>query len=257
MQRKIVAQSIVRIMLADLCRKYPAFDTFYSDNKANIDKIDITWEISATAKNEGTSSPVTNTIVLKKYPKSPEDARIVAHEIEHLLIWEQGYPYIIADLHADGELYRRLHQSAQVIQGTVFEPMVESKLKKYFKNMCTGNHTSAMKGLSKLIENKEKVIPELEEPRALLYYSCLYVQKRQILELTCTTDKTDEYTRRFTTHFGGNILPCADKILALIKKNTPRSPESVRIILSGILQNRNCEFGCRYQEEFNRFVIDR
>jgi hypothetical protein len=255
--KKVVAPSIVRIMFADLCRKYPAFDTFYSDNKADIDKTGITWEITATAKNEGTSSPVTNSIVLKKYPRSQEDARTVAHEIEHLLIWEQGYPYVIADIHADDELYYRLHQSAQAIQGTVFEPMVESKTKKYFKNVCAVNHTSAMKGLSKLIENKEKIIPELEEPRALLYYSCLYVQKRQILELTCTTDKTDEYTRKFAVHFGETILPCADKITDLIKKHTTRSPDSVRMILSGILRNRNCDFGYRWQDEFNRFVIDR
>ena len=256
MPRKVVAPSIVRIMFADLCRKYPAFDAFYSDNKADIDKINITWEITATAKNEWSSSPVLNTIVLKKYPKSPDDARIVAHEIEHLLIWEQRYPYIIADMHAGDELYHRLDQSAQVIQGTVFEPMVESKLKKYFKNVCPGNHTSSMKGLSKLIENKEKLIPELEDPRALLYYSCLYVQKRQILEITCTTDKTDEYTRKFAMHFGETILPCADKITDLIKKHTTRTPDSVRMILSGILRNENCAFGYRWQDEFNRFVID-
>jgi hypothetical protein len=58
-------------------------------------------------------------------------------------------------------------------------------------------------------------------------------------------------------HFGENILPCADKIADLIKKHTTRSPDSVRMILSGILRNRNCDFGYRWQDEFNRFVIDR
>jgi len=244
------------IMLTNLSKKYPAFADFYSANKADIEKITITWVIASNAKTEGSSSPTMDTITLKKYPKSLEDARVVAHEIEHLLIWKEGYPYVMADSTADAEAYLRLHPLAQVIQDLVFEPMVESRIKKYFKKSCADNYTSAMKGLAKLIESKEKIVPELGDPRNLLYYSCLYVQKRLLLESTCDTVKADDYTRKFTTHFGDTILPCAEKILALIKKNTSRSPESVRQIFESILWNRNCAFGYRYYEEFDRFVID-
>ncbi len=245
------------IMVSNLGKKHPAFAEFYSANKDDIDKITITWMINSNVKNDGNASPVMDTITLKKYPKSLEDARIVAHEIEHLLIWKEGYPYVMADSHADTEAYRRLHPLAQVIQGTVFEPMVELRIKKYFKTLAADNYTSAMKGLAKLIENKEKILPELDDPRNLLYYSCLYVQKRLLLESTCGTIKADEYTVKFTSHFGETILPCAEKVLALIKKNTTCSPESVRQIFESILWNRNCAFGYRYYEEFDRFLIDR
>ena len=244
------------IMLANLGKKYDGFADFYSAKKDDIDKITITWMIDSAIKNNGNTSPVTDSITLKKYPKSPEDARIVAHEIEHLLIWKEGYPYIMAGNCADAETCRRLQVLARVIEGTVYEPMVESEIKKYFKKMCADNHPSAMKGLSKLIENKKKILPELDDPRKLLYYSCLYVQKRRLLESTCDIGKADEYTRRFTIHFGETILPCAEKVLAVIKKNTTNSPESVRQIFESILWNRNCAFGYRYFEEFDRFVID-
>ncbi|MEN6395548.1 MAG: hypothetical protein ABFC78_03585 [Methanoregula sp.] len=217
----------------------------------------INWVISANAKKEGNSSPVTDTIILKKYPKSVEDARVVAHEIEHLLIWKEGYPYVMADPHMDNTLYRTLQQLAAVLQESVFEPMVESRLKKYFKKSCADNLTSAMKGLAKLKENKEKIIPELDDSRKLLYYSCMYVEKYLVLESTCDKAKVDEYTRKFENNFGDTILPSADQIISLIKKNTTRTPESVRIILESILRSKTYGFGCRYQEEFNRFVIDR
>ncbi|MFA6363697.1 hypothetical protein [Methanoregula sp.] len=253
--RTKLKDSSAQIMLSNLSKKHSAFNDFYSDNKADINKININWTISTESKKEGTSSPVTDTIILKKYPKSLEDARIVAHEIEHLLIWKEGYPYVIADPHADVEVYRQLHQLAQVIQEPVFEPMVESRLKKYFKKLCSDNHTSAMKGLTKLIENKEKILPELNDCRNLLYYSCLYVQKCLLLESTCDKDKAEEYILKFNSNFGETILPCAEKILSLIKKNNTRSPESVKIILESILQNRKFGFDYRYQEEYNRFSL--
>jgi hypothetical protein len=245
------------IMLSTLEKKYPAFADFYSANKPDIDKITITWVIDSTAKKDGMTSPATDTIILKKFPKSPEGARIVAHELEHLLIWKEGYPCIIANPQADADTYRQLEPLAQVIQEPVFEPMVEWRIKKYFKKSCADHHASAMKGLAKLIENKAKILPELNDPRKLLYYSCLYVQKRLVLEATCDPGKADEYTRKFTTHFGDTILPCAEKVLALIQKHTTRSPESVREIFEGILWNRNCAFGYRFYEEFDRFVLDR
>jgi len=245
------------IMLSTLVKKYPAFADFYSARKDDIDKLTITWLIDSTAKKEGDTSPSTDTITLKKFPKSPEGARLVAHEIEHLLIWKEGYPYIMADSHGDEEVYLRLQPLARVIQEPVYEPMVEARIKKYFKKSCADNHASAMKGLAKLIENKEKILPELDDPRNLLHYSCLYVQKRLVLESTCDIAKADEYTRRFSLHFGETILPCAEKILAVIKKNTTNSPESVREIFESILWNRNCAFGYRFFEEFDRFVIDR
>jgi len=244
------------IMLATLGKKHPDFADFYSAKKAGIEKITITWLIDSKSKYDGVASPVTDTITLKKFPKSPSDARIVARELEHLLIWKNEYPYIMAGTSADAETCQRLQVLARVIEGTVYEPMVESEMKKYFKKLCAENYPSAMKGLAKLIENKEKILPEVNNPRNLLYYSCLYVQKRRLLESTCDADKVEEYTRRFSLHFGGTILPCAEKILAVIAKNTTRSPDSVRQIFDNILWNRNCAFGYRYFEEFDRFVID-
>ncbi|MFA5331844.1 MAG: hypothetical protein WC342_05650 [Methanoregula sp.] len=241
----------------NLCKKHSAFADFYSDNKTGIESISITWTINSHAKKEGNSSPATNTIILQRYPKSLDDARIVAHEIVHLLIWNEGYPSVVADPHIDGEGSRPLQQFALVFQEPVFEPMVESKLKKYFKKQCADNSTSAMKGLAKLLENKENVLVEIADRRNLLYYSCVYAKWRLLLEATCDKDKTDEYVRKFTIHFGETILPCAEKVVDLIRTNTTRSPEPVRIIFETLLQNKNGEFNYYYLGESNRFVIDR
>jgi len=244
-------------MVLNLCKKHSAFNDFYEDNKVDIEKIKINWTIFADSKEVGISSPLADTIILKKYPKSLEDARIVAHEIEHLLIWKEGYPSIMADPHNDDEVYQRIQRLARVLQEPVFEPMVESRIKKYFKKLCSENQKYAMKGLTKLTDDKEKIVLQIQDCRSLLYYSCLYVQKRRVIEATCDSSKADEYIRKFNDNFGGTIVPCAEKILSLIKQNTTHTPESVKMIFRGILQNKNCAFSYRYQEEFNRFVIDR
>jgi hypothetical protein len=252
-----LSDSTGRVMLSNLCKKHSAFNDFYLENKADIDKLTINWTINANSKKESNSSPITGTIILKKFPRSLEDARIVAHEIEHLLIWKEGYPYIMADPHTDVPAYQRLHQVAMVLQEPVFEPMVESRIKKYFRKLCSDNQKYAMKGLSKFIEDKDKILLQIEDCRELLYYSCFYVERRLTIESTCDKDKAEEYIRKFNTNFGDTIVPCAEKIYSLIKKNTTRSPESVRIIFESILQNRNCEFSYYYQEESKRFVIER
>jgi hypothetical protein len=244
------------IMLATLGKKYPDFADFYAAKKTEIEKITITWMVDAKQKTDGSASPVTNTITVKKFPKSPDDARTVARAIEHLLIWNRGYPYILAGDSADEKTIRQLGELATVIEGTVYEPMVESEIKKYFNKTGAENYLSATKGLAKLIENRQKILPEVTDPRNLLYYSCLYVQKQRLLESTCDAGKVEEYTRRFATHFGDTILPCADKILSVIAKHTTRSPESVGEIFESILWNRNCAFAYRYFPEFDRFVID-
>lgn len=243
-----------RVMLANLCKKHSAFGDFYSDNKSRIESLSVTWTINSYAKNEGISSPATNTIILKRYPKSLADARIVAHEIVHLLIWNEGYPTIVADPRSDDEDSRRLDRFALVLLEPVFEPMVESGIKKYFRKLCAENATSAKKGLAKLIEHKETILAETADSRTLLYYSCMYARWRLLLESTCDKESADEYVRRFTLHFGETIVPAAEEIVELIRSNTTRSPESVRVIFETLLKNG--KFTYYYQEDSNRFVIE-
>lgn len=242
----------VQKMLLDLGKKHHAFNNFYSENEVGIDKIKINWIIDANSKEEGRSSPITDTITLKKYPESIEDARIVAHEIEHFLIWKQGYPYVMADIHFDIPI---VHKIATVLQAMVLEPIVESRLKKYFERLCSDNQKDAMNGLKKLIKDKETVLVEITDCQALLYYSCLYVKRRLLIEAACDNDEADEYIHMYNDNFGENIVPCAEKIIVLIKKNDLNSPKSVKIILERIIQNMNFGLSYQYQEKFNRFVI--
>lgn len=246
----------VQKMLLDLCKKHRAFNDFYSENEADLGRLKINWIINAKIRGEGIASPITDTITLKKYPESIEDARIVAHEIEHLLIWNRGYPYVISDIHGDVVVVRKRDKFAKVIQDIIFEPMVESRLKKYFGRLCSDNLKDAMGGLTKLIKRKEEILVEINDSRALLYYSCLYVKRRLLIKVTCDNDEVDEYIRMFNDNFSENIVPCAEKIISLIKKNDLNSSKSVKIILEKIIQNRKFGFSYQYQEKFNRFVID-
>lgn len=252
-----LTDSAARLMVSNLCKKHSAFLAFYSDNKTAIDAITITWTINGYARKEGNSSPATNTIILKKYPKSPEDARIVAHEIVHLLLWNEGYPYIVANPQTDDDSPRLFHDLALALQEPVYEPLVESRIKKYFRKLCSDNAKDAIKGLSKFIENKENVHVKIADPRSLLYYSCGYAKWCLLLEATCDKEKTAEYSRKFTHHFGSDIVPCAEKIVAAIKKYSTCSPESVIMIFETLLQDDAWKFDYQYQDEFNRFVINR
>jgi hypothetical protein len=242
----------VQKMLLDLCKKHRAFNEFHSENKAEIALIKINWIIYENSNEEGSASRITDTITLKKYPESIKDARIVAHEIEHLLIWNQGYPYVMADVHTNVFIVREL---ATVLRAMIFEPLVESKLKKYFKRLCSDNQKDSMKELKKLIKNKENILVKIKNSQALLYYSCLYIKRRQLVESTCNNDEANEYIRIYSENFGTNIVPCAEKIISLMKKHDPNSPNSVKIILEKIIQNRKFGLGYKYEEKFNRFVI--
>lgn len=241
-------------MLSDLNKKYPTFRDFYTENRGEIDAIRINWIINANSKVVGISSPITDSITLKNYPKSKRNARIVAHEIEHLLLWKEGYPYLMADPHTEAPLRRKLESMARVLQEIIFEPMVESRLKKYFEGLCTEHQKYAMSGFKKTIENKDKILVEIEDSRALLYYSCLYVKRRLLIESTCDNDEAAEYIGKYEDNFGENIIPCAEKMMARIKKSD-LSPESVKIILEKIIQNENFGFCYRKEEEFNRLVL--
>jgi len=245
-------------MLSALCKSSSEFKRYYTDHKQSIEKLHLKWYIDATLKNKkGYASPLTMEITLSNYPKSQEDGRIVAHEIEHLLIWNRGYPYVTVDPHDmlgphKDPTIRNLGIS---IQGMIFEPMVEMRIKDYFENLCQSHQKNAINWLSKLTKNKNDILVEINSPRALLYYSCLYVKNRLLIEVTGESNDSNEYARLFNENFGDSIAPCAEKILALIKTNAPITPTSVKIILERLLQCKKFDLSYQEQVTFNRFVI--
>jgi len=245
-------------MLSDLCKNSSEFKRYYTDHKLSIEKLHLKWYIDATLKNKkGYASPLTKEITLSNHPKSQEDGRIVAHEIEHLLIWSRGYPYVIVDPNDMLGPYKdpTIRNLGTILQGMIFEPMVEMQIKGYFENLCQSHQKNAINWLLKLIKNKHNILVEIKSSRALLYYSCLYVKNRLLIEVTGESNDSSEYVHLFNENFGDAIAPCAEKILALIKKNAPFTSDSVKIILEKLLQCKKFDLSYQEQVTFNRFVI--
>jgi hypothetical protein len=245
----------VKQLLAELCKKYTAFNNYYTGIKREFDGLNIKWKIDPKSAEEGISSPITNTITLKRYPESIRDARTVAHEIEHHLIWNRGYPYVMANINPDKLRTRRM-RIAKALQAMIYEPMVESRLKHFFENLCSEHQKNAMNELQKRITEKNNILDDISNPLGLLYYSCLYIKYHRLIEATCDNDESIEFSRQYKEHFGKNIVPCAEKILALISTEGFNSPASVKKIFEIILQNRIFGLTYTYQTEFNRYIID-
>lgn len=251
-------ENTVSKMLFDLCKNSFEFNEYYTEHKPSIDKLHIKWYIDPNLKTKkGYASPLTTEITLVAYPISRDDGRIVAHEIEHLLIWNQGYPYVIVDPYDRLKSPRdpTLNNLGLSIQGMIYEPMVEFRLKKYFKNLCLSHQKNATDWLFKLKEKKLAVIDEIKTPRALLYYSCVYVKNCYLIKATGESKDSAEFVRAFNGNFGDTIAPCAEKIFSLIKTNMPIVPSSVEIILKTILGCEKFELSYQEQVSFNRFVI--
>ena len=151
-----LADDVVKKML-DQLKKYPPFNNFYSENKIDIDKLKINWNIYEKMRENGVASPTSNSITLKKYPRSIADARIVAHEIEHLLIWNfLKYPYIFSGIQGDDAVRNERKKFVRGLHDIIFEPMVEARLKKYFENLCSDNQKNSMNKLNRINEKKRR-----------------------------------------------------------------------------------------------------
>ena len=242
-------------LLKDLCNKHPSFNNFYLENKAAIDDLKIKWVIDQNCKEEGISSPILDTITLRKYPVSIDDARIVTHEIEHHLIWKRGFPYVMADLNPNKSRKVR-ERLARALAGMIYEPMVEAKLKHFFENLCDDHQKNALTELRKRVAEKKVIHEQILDPIALLYYSCLYVKYLRLMRATCDNEETAEFIRGYKEHFGENIVVCAEKIITLIEANGINSPASVKMILETIIKNRKFGLTYKFQEHFKRFIID-
>jgi hypothetical protein len=247
-------QETTKKMMKQLCDSYPSFKKFYSDNVSEICKIDLKWIIKPDLKVDGISSPITDTITLKKYPETIEDSRIVAHEIVHELIWREGYPYLMADPHTEASICRTLEASAREIQAIIYEPMVEARLKKYFDNLCSDNVKNSMAAAEKMVTEKDRILEEIKNPRALLFYCCQYLKRRLLIEATCNSSDATDYIRLYEQNFRENIVPCGEKVLSLIERKD-HTPQEVKTIFEEILSSKKFSFSYQYQNSFNRFLL--
>jgi len=243
-------------MLKEICKMHPDFKRFFLDHDEKIRKINIIWKIDPDSKVEGISSPITYEITLKRYPESREDARVVAHEIIHILIWTEGYPYVMAEPYA-ASCDHKLDSCAREIQAIIFEPMVEARLKMYFTEICADNQKKSLSAAAKILNRKEEIFKEICDPRALLYYSCLYVKRRRLIEATCCdVEAANRYIKIYEENFQDTIVDCAEQIMSLIHRYD-QSPESIKEIFNTILKHPQFCFSFQYQQEFNRFLLEK
>jgi hypothetical protein len=242
----------VRKMLSDLCETFYEFNEFYTENKSNIERLSIKWYIDRSKKKgEGSADPITDEIVVYDYPKSIEDSHLIAHEIEHFLIWNEGFPYIMVGLHEK----KSVHLEGKKITEIIFEPLVEMRLKKYFGFLSEYHQRKAIEGLEKIKRDVDNGFIRINSCPILLYYSCVYLKRRLLIEATGENTDSNEYIRLVNDAFGNSIVPCAEKLLKIIRLNSPITPSSVKLILDQIFHCK--KIGLTYREEtlFNRLVI--
>jgi hypothetical protein len=206
------------------------FNTFYLRNKAIIDKLKIRWYEEPSLLN-GYCRPFrdgTYEIVLKKIPPSKKDAFIVAHEMEHCILWELGYPKLIQKM---GSTDKTCSTIIRAFNSMAYDWYVNKKLKTDFSDICSHFFAIFDHFFNEHLKGKEDIGDKLE-----LEMLFLYVNFRLTLDLCDGTLIQKNDFLAWFEKFRSDIVDKAIELISTMKKTEFDDKTQVKDLFNEIVK---------------------
>lgn len=216
--------------LQDLLANSPEFKSFYNSNRPKIRR-NIIWahdpELNSNVRATYLPKPKEHLIAFRTLPISPDDAFDTAHELQHFICSEEGYPSV--------------RNSDILIQASSnIAPALSSALNDPIANKCLVPFGFDLwVQYDKASTNEKSYFESADEPQSpteKLYSTAFYISKTLNWDVCCLSSprEKNDFLEWYDTKFP-NFSKEAKDSLELVKKIGCETPEEASAVFTELI----------------------
>ncbi|HWQ89565.1 MAG TPA: SEC-C domain-containing protein [Desulfitobacteriaceae bacterium] len=218
-------------ILQDLLEHSPQFKSFYEAERSKISR-NIIWaydpELVSNVRATYLPKINENLIACKNLPLSSEDAFDTAHELQHFICNEEGYPSVKLSELLAGQTNSNL---AIALSSSLNDPIVNKRLLPFAFDLWSQ--------YDKDCASEKTYMEKIDEPQApteKLYYTAYYIAKALLWDVCCLTSvrNSNDFLEWYDSHFP-NFSPEARETLSWIKKLGYETPEKAEAVYTKLI----------------------
>lgn len=202
------------------------FQNFYLRNNSELTKLKIRWHANPALKNGRCIPNIDGTylIELRIIPPPRDTAFIVAHEMYHCLLWQQGYPQL-------KPVNKFGLQIVGDVQSMAYDHYIHHRLSTDFSNGCSHIASTFQIFFDKYLRGKTNLEEEFE-PRLLFVYVNCWLS----FSVLCNTIQIEQndlfnWVKRYRT----DIVEKGDVLISQILGCNFNNKQNVRDLFDHIL----------------------
>ncbi|MDF9407144.1 hypothetical protein L7E55_02025 [Pelotomaculum isophthalicicum JI] len=234
-------------VLQILLQESDKFINFYKNERHKI-RVKVNWafdeRLNSQIKSIGLENPDTKEIeyvvIIKQVPIQFDDAFDTAHELQHLILNQEGFPslcYINNTNNANINLVNGMNDLACRISKSINDPLVNSRLVKYNFDLWD-NYDRVSKAQMPFMQSIKNIFPnEPSKMEGKAFIASTFIQAVLDWEVACRVSPNinNNYIKNLSSMFPVTTKETED-ILALIKAHGYDSPDKASIIFYNITQ---------------------
>lgn len=217
---------------------YSEFFQFYCNERQQLFTKPIKWFLDKGLKVRGEATPHASyySVKIPCIPARLDEAYIVAHEIEHCVIWEEGFPpiYPARSLLTDNiDILGFVKTMADELSTFLYDIKVDSKLFIYGFDLCDIHQRISEKNYEQFFRNGAPALRNKFERMVRIFR---YAKRRILLEIFCIdfNPENSRYLSWYDENYPDIVRHALD-IISIIREIELDQPENIRIICQRIL----------------------
>lgn len=221
------------VVLSDILKISPEFQRFYDGERSKI-TTPLFWahEVNLPVGIDYRSTRITNEtqvvsiLRLRYIPVRPEDARMIAHEIEHFVLDTEGFPLVGSS--------NQFEVLSSALNSMVADPIVDSRLQQFGFDLLP-DYKKDIVSMRSQLENRP-IAPS--DNINVMHWVFNYVGYILEWELLNARGEFDEFQAWFDARYPG-IAHKSRKVLAMVKRIGNDTPAKQRRLYGEIASRYN------------------
>lgn len=224
------------LVISDLLKSSKEFQAFYQAERRKIVK-PVCWAqdlslpegIDYRSTTLATNDQIVQVIRLRNIPVHVEEALKIAHELEHLILVEEGFP-------RTGVSSKNFETVSSTLNSMVADPLVSSRLQRYGFDLWEDYQREIKEDLRQL--EKRPNIPLQRLDRLIWIFN--YAGKMLDWELVGTSKGQNEFQVWFDSRYP-EIAERGKKLIAMVKRIGYETPEKQTRLFKEIIRRHKLE----------------
>ena len=218
-------------VLQNLLESSPQFKSFYEAERSKITR-NIIWaydpELDSNVRATYLPKIKENLIAFNTLPLSSEDAFDTAHELQHFICNEEGYPSVKLSELLAAQTNSNL---AAALSSSLNDPIVNKRLLSFGFDLWAQYDKDSAKEKAFMEKTAEP-----QSPTEKLYFTAYYVTKALLWDVCCLSSarNSNDFLEWYDSHFP-NFSAEARETLAWIKEQGYETPEKAEAVYTKLI----------------------
>lgn len=215
--------------LQNLVLNSPEFKSFYESERPKIRR-NIIWahdpELGSNIRATYLPKPKEHLLAFMTLPITVDDAFDTAHELQHFICSEEGYPSV-----SNSALMQTSSNLAPALSSSLNDPIANKRLVSFGFDLWA-QYDKACISEKSYIERKDEPVAPTEK----LYYTAFYISKALNWDVCClySPRESNEFLEWYDTKYP-NFSKEAKESLALVKKIGYETPEEATAVFTELI----------------------